>query len=73
MLRLEPLADKLVSKPAFPVNLGTLRLLDVPGRWGRVDAHGRGPIEVERKQGLYPQLGTADPQTPKRMPAGSKG
>ena len=27
-------------------NIGHLELLDIPGRWGRVDAFGRGRVNV---------------------------
>jgi glycogen debranching enzyme len=49
MLGLEPLGDHLVVDPALPANIGRLELLDIPGRWGRIDAFGRGRIEVKRK------------------------
>jgi glycogen debranching enzyme len=47
MLGLEPLSDHLVVDPALPVGIGHLELLDIPGRWGRVDAFGRGRVRVE--------------------------
>jgi glycogen debranching enzyme len=67
MLGLEPLDGKLSVRPALPVNLGKLLLFDVPGRWGRTDAYGRGLVEFDWSPGLYPQLGLPDPNTPKRM------
>jgi glycogen debranching enzyme len=42
MLGLEPVGDYLVVDPALPENIGLLALLDIPGRWGRVDAFARG-------------------------------
>jgi glycogen debranching enzyme len=42
MLGLEPVADHLVVDPALPEGIGLLALLDIPGRWGRVDAFARG-------------------------------
>jgi glycogen debranching enzyme len=42
MLGLEPLGDHLVVDPALPSGIGVLALLDVPGRWGRIDAFARG-------------------------------
>jgi glycogen debranching enzyme len=51
MLGLEPLGDHLVVDPALPVEIGHLELLDIPGRWGRVDAFGRGLVEVGKKRG----------------------
>jgi glycogen debranching enzyme len=46
MLGLEPVGEHLVVDPALPVEIGRLELLDIPGRWGRVDAFGRGRVEV---------------------------
>jgi glycogen debranching enzyme len=48
MLGLEPLGDHLLVDPALPAGIGRLELLDIPGRWGRVDAFGRGRVEVRR-------------------------
>jgi len=31
-------------------------LLDIPGRWGRVDAFGRGRVEVGQKEALRRQI-----------------
>jgi glycogen debranching enzyme len=42
MLGLEPVEDHLVVDPALPESIGLLALLDIPGRWGRVDAFARG-------------------------------
>jgi glycogen debranching enzyme len=42
MLGLEPVADNLIVDPALPESIGLLALLDIPGRWGRVDAFARG-------------------------------
>jgi glycogen debranching enzyme len=41
MLGLEPIGDHLIVDPALPAGLGHLELLDIPGRWGRIDAFGR--------------------------------
>jgi glycogen debranching enzyme len=49
MLGLEPIGENLVVDPALPATIGRLELLDIPGRWGRIDAFGRGRIDVERK------------------------
>jgi glycogen debranching enzyme len=46
MLGLEPVGDHLVVDPAIPVGIGDLQLLDIPGRWGRVDAFGRGRVKI---------------------------
>ncbi len=42
MLGLEPSGDHLITDPAVPREIGFLALLDIPGRWGRIDAFGRG-------------------------------
>jgi glycogen debranching enzyme len=42
MLGLEPFGDHLVVDPALPEGIGLLALLDIPGRWGKVDAFARG-------------------------------
>ena len=46
MLGLEPLGDHLVVDPALPASIGHLELLDIPGRWGRLDAFGRGRVHT---------------------------
>jgi hypothetical protein len=46
MLGLEPLGEHLLVDAALPEAIGHLELLDIPGRWGRVDAFGRGRVEV---------------------------
>jgi hypothetical protein len=48
------------------VGIGHLELLDIPGRWGRVDAFGRGRVNVEGEHGLRPQLGVASVATARR-------
>jgi len=51
MLGLEPHGEHLVVDPALPRGLGHVELLDIPGRWGRIDAFGRGRVEVRATQG----------------------
>jgi glycogen debranching enzyme len=46
MLGLEPVGDHLVVDPALPAGIGRIELLDIPGRWGRIDAFGRGRVRV---------------------------
>ena len=48
MLGLEPMDGHLVVDPALPSNIGRLELLDIPGRWGRIDAFGRGRVDISR-------------------------
>jgi glycogen debranching enzyme len=52
MLGLEPVGDLLVVDPALPVGIGHVALLDIPGRWGRVDAFGRGRVSASEKKRL---------------------
>ena len=40
VLGMEPLGDDLVVAPALPAKFGRIELLDIPGRWGRIDAIG---------------------------------
>jgi glycogen debranching enzyme len=49
LLGLEPAGDNLVVDPALPISVGWLELLDIPGRWGRIDAFGRGHIDTSRR------------------------
>jgi glycogen debranching enzyme len=46
MLGLEPVANNLVVDAALPSSIGRLELLDIPGRWGKVDAFGRGRVDT---------------------------
>ena len=48
MLGLEPYESHLAVNPALPSIIGRLEVLDIPGRWGRLDAFGRGRIELKR-------------------------
>ena len=48
MLGLEPTGDHLIVDPALPVGIGHLELLDIPGRWGRIDAFGRGRVHLDK-------------------------
>ncbi|MGY0006375.1 amylo-alpha-1,6-glucosidase [Micromonospora sp. I033] len=41
ILGLQPHDDHLVIDPVLPPGLGRVELLDIPGRWGRIDALGR--------------------------------
>ena len=50
-LGLEPQGDNLVVDPALPKWLGNLELLDLPGRWKRIDAFGRGRINTDKLTG----------------------
>jgi glycogen debranching enzyme len=50
MLGLEPIADNLIVDPCLPQDIGRIELLDIPGRWGRIDAFGRGRVETAKKK-----------------------
>ena len=41
MLGLEPTGDHLIVDPLLPEGMGQIELLDIPGRWGRIDAFAR--------------------------------
>ena len=41
------IGEHLVVDPALPDDIGRLELLDIPGRWGRIDAFGRGRVDVQ--------------------------
>ncbi len=49
VLGMEPVGDNLVVDPALPISVGWLELLDIPGRWGRIDAFGRGRVDTSRR------------------------
>jgi hypothetical protein len=57
MLGLEPMGGHLIVDPALPVGIGRLELLDIPGRWGHLDAIARRLVDVGRGRQLRPQLG----------------
>jgi glycogen debranching enzyme len=46
LLGLEPMAGHLLVDPALPKGMGGMELLDIPGRWGRLDAFARGRVEA---------------------------
>jgi glycogen debranching enzyme len=46
MLGLEPIGEHLVVDPVLPAMIGHIELLDIPGRWRRMDAFGRGRVET---------------------------
>jgi hypothetical protein len=60
MLGLEPIGDRLVVDPALPAGIGLLALLDIPGRWGRVDAFARGKVDLEGRRYLHQRLGNPE-------------
>ena len=58
MLGLEPVGNNLLVDPAIPLQLGQLELLDISGRWGRIDAFGHGRVDTSTMRGSM-QRGTA--------------
>jgi glycogen debranching enzyme len=65
LLGLEPLGEHLVIDPVLPQGIGRLELLDIPGRWGKIDAFGRGRAHVGRP-GSRRQLGLVEEIMPKQ-------
>jgi glycogen debranching enzyme len=57
MLGMEPIGDRLATDPELPNGISHIALLDVPGRWGHIDAYGRGPMNVVDTPALRRQLG----------------
>ena len=57
MLGLETTGDHLIVDPVLPQGIGHLELLDIPGRWGRIDAFGRGTVDVDKMGRERRQLG----------------
>jgi glycogen debranching enzyme len=72
MLGLEPHEDHLAVHPALPLGIGHLGLLDVPGRWGRIDAFARGRVDTESTRGLRPQLGALMPEETRQLRTGDQ-
>jgi glycogen debranching enzyme len=66
MLGLEPTGDHLVVDPSLPVGIGRLELLDIPGRWGKLDAFGRGRVDVQKRPRRRAQLGVIEPDKKKK-------
>jgi glycogen debranching enzyme len=48
MLGLEPIGDLLLVDPLLPKGIERLELLDIPGRWGRIDAFARRRVETTK-------------------------
>ncbi|WP_319459635.1 glycogen debranching N-terminal domain-containing protein [Micromonospora sp. RTP1Z1] len=48
LLGLEPAGEHLVMAPRVPARFGRVELLDVRGRWGRIDVIGSGLAHVDR-------------------------
>jgi glycogen debranching enzyme len=61
MLGLEPQGEHLIVDPALPTTIGRLELLDIPGRWGVIDAFGRGRVEVNGKPRAHARRKTTQP------------
>ncbi|MCM0677709.1 amylo-alpha-1,6-glucosidase [Micromonospora phytophila] len=48
MLGLEPHEGHLAVEPRLPIGMGRIEVLDIPGRWGRVDAFARGRLDLHK-------------------------
>ncbi|SCL39091.1 Glycogen debranching enzyme (alpha-1,6-glucosidase) [Micromonospora rhizosphaerae] len=48
MLGLEPHEGHLSVDPRLPIGMGRIEVLDIPGRWGRVDAFARGRLDMHQ-------------------------
>ncbi|MFC4019447.1 glycogen debranching N-terminal domain-containing protein [Micromonospora sp. GCM10011542] len=46
MLGLEPHEGHLAVEPRLPIGMGRIEVLDIPGRWGKVDAFARGRLDM---------------------------
>ncbi len=55
LLGLEPVGDHLLIDPAIPTQIQEIQLLDIPGRWGHVDAFGRGRVDLTRMAQRAPE------------------
>jgi glycogen debranching enzyme len=55
MLGLEPIGDHLIVDPAIPASIGQIELLDIRGRWGRIDAFGRARKQTAKAQSARPR------------------
>lgn len=49
LLGLAPEGEHLIIDPALPHPLDRLELLDIPGRWGKIDAFGRARMELPQR------------------------
>lgn len=68
LLGLEVEGEHLIVDPALPGDVESLALLDIPGRWGRVDAFARGRLPGVQLD-MLAQIGTAGLQTEQPSPA----
>jgi glycogen debranching enzyme len=69
MLGLEPVGDNLIVDPALPEGIGALGLLDIPGRWGHVDAFGRERGRRQRLDGMRTRKQLSVPSNGREAPA----
>jgi glycogen debranching enzyme len=61
VLGLEPVGDRLSMEPALPSVLERVELLDIPGRWGHIDAFGRGRVDIAQVRARYAQQAVTQP------------
>jgi hypothetical protein len=67
MLGLEPAGDHLVVDPFLPMGIGHLEVLDIPGRWGRIDAFARGEVDTREISLSRRELGILRGSRPRHM------
>jgi glycogen debranching enzyme len=51
LLGLEPIGNQLLVDPGVPRSIERLELFEIPGRWGQVDALGRGHLDIASVSG----------------------
>ena len=50
ILGMEPVGDNLLVAPTIPSTIEHIALTEIPGRWGRADAFGRGLLHLDAAQ-----------------------
>jgi glycogen debranching enzyme len=50
LLGIDPSGDRMVVNPALPEHIGHIEVLDIPGRWGFMDAYGRGRMHISAQR-----------------------
>jgi hypothetical protein len=50
VLGIDPVSEKPGLDAALPSSIGRLQVLDIPGRWGKVDAFRRGRVDTRRNE-----------------------
>ncbi|MEO6576235.1 MAG: amylo-alpha-1,6-glucosidase, partial [Polyangiaceae bacterium] len=66
MLGLVPVLDRLFVDPAVPAQIEQIELLNIRGRWGVVDAFGRGRVSLPMQQSIIDAV-DGKPITPEQV------